>query len=229
MSGAVASEAPATYVWEPTTDALAVRYGLPRESIVRFDVNTSPVPPDLRDVLAGPFDPSLSEYPPSDYAALVAAAATAYKVKPNEILPTAGADEALDLTARAFLREGSVAVVASPTYAMYRIVCRAARCECRLGAEKGSRGRFRAGHSGSRRGRPHGRHGLAVRTEQPHRRLRTARTHRRAPRGAGVPGPARRPRNRTGSRRGRGVRRVRRADRPAAPRQTIRRLVTSGR
>jgi histidinol-phosphate aminotransferase len=111
-----------TYVWEPTTDFLAARYGLPRESIVRFDVNTSPVPPDLSDVLAGAFDPVLSEYPPSDYAALVAAAADAYGVATDEILPTAGADEALDLTARAYLREGSVAVGAVPTYAMYRIV-----------------------------------------------------------------------------------------------------------
>jgi histidinol-phosphate aminotransferase len=111
-----------TYVWEPTTDFLAARYGLPREAIVRFDVNTSPLPPDLRDVLAGPFDPVLSEYPPSDYAALVEAAAAAYGVGADEILPTAGADEALDLTARAFLREGSVAVGAVPTYAMYRIM-----------------------------------------------------------------------------------------------------------
>ncbi len=111
-----------TYVWEPTTDFLAAKYGLPRESIVRFDVNTSPVPPDLGDVLMGSFDPLLSEYPPSDYAALVAAAADAYGVAADEILPTAGADEALDLTARAFLREGSVAVGAVPTYAMYRIV-----------------------------------------------------------------------------------------------------------
>ena len=111
-----------TYVWEPTTDFLAAKYGLPRESIVRFDVNTSPVPPDLSDVLAGAFDPLLSEYPPSDYAALVAAAADTYGVATDEILPTAGADEALDLTARAFLREGSVAVGAVPTYAMYRIV-----------------------------------------------------------------------------------------------------------
>ena len=111
-----------TYVWEPTTDFLAAKYGLPCESIVRFDVNTSPVPPDLGDVLAGSFDPLLSEYPPSDYAALVAAAADAYGVVTDEILPTAGADEALDLTARAFLREGSVAVGAMPTYAMYRIV-----------------------------------------------------------------------------------------------------------
>jgi histidinol-phosphate aminotransferase len=111
-----------TYVWEPTTDYLAAKYGLPRESIVRFDVNTSPFPPDLRDVLAGSFDPALSEYPPSDYAALVAAAAQSYGVAPDELLPTAGADEALDLIARASLREGSVAVIAPPTYAMYRIV-----------------------------------------------------------------------------------------------------------
>jgi histidinol-phosphate aminotransferase len=111
-----------TYVWEPTTDFLAARYGLARESIVRFDVNTSPLAPDLRDVLAGSFDPPLCEYPPSDYASLVAAAADSYDVTPEELLPTAGADEALDLTARAYLREGSVAVVAAPTYAMYRIV-----------------------------------------------------------------------------------------------------------
>jgi histidinol-phosphate aminotransferase len=111
-----------TYVWEPTTDYLAGKYGLPRQSIVRFDVNTSPMAPDLRDILTGSFDPALCEYPPSDYAALVGAAAEAYGVATSELLPTAGADEALDLTARAFLREGSVAVVATPTYAMYRIV-----------------------------------------------------------------------------------------------------------
>ena len=77
---AVEPDAMPTYVWEPTTDFLAAKYGLPRESIVRFDVNTSPLPPDLRDVLTGPFDPVLSEYPPSDYAALVDAAAAAYGV-----------------------------------------------------------------------------------------------------------------------------------------------------
>lgn len=115
-------QSPPTYAWEPTTDFIAARYGLPRESIVRFDVNTSPLPPDLRYVLAGSFDPALCEYPPSDYATLVDAAAQAYGVDTDEILPTAGADEALDLAARAFLREGSIAVGAVPTYAMYRIV-----------------------------------------------------------------------------------------------------------
>jgi histidinol-phosphate aminotransferase len=135
------AETPSTYVWEPTTDFLAARYGLPRDSIVRFDVNTSPLPPDLGDVLTGAFDPLLSEYPPSDYAALVDAAAGAYGVAADELLPTAGADEALDLTARAYLREGSLAVVATPTYAMYRIVSeqRGGRVDAvpRLPAEQG--------------------------------------------------------------------------------------------
>ena len=132
-----------TYAWEPTTDFLAAKYGLPRESIVRFDVNTSPVPPDLRDVLSGSFDPALCEYPPSDYAALVSAAAESYGVAPDELLPTAGADEALDLVARASLREGSAAVVAVPTYAMYRIVSEQRGASVvsvpRLGPEEGFR------------------------------------------------------------------------------------------
>jgi histidinol-phosphate aminotransferase len=140
LPGEPASDSLPTYVWEPTTDFIAATYGLPRESVVRFDVNTSPVPPDLRDVLAAPFDPVLSEYPPSDYATLVEAASANYHTDANEILPTAGADEALDLTARAFLREGSVAIVAAPTYAMYRIVSeqRGARVVAvpRLGPER---------------------------------------------------------------------------------------------
>ena len=111
-----------TYVWEPTTEALAAKYGLPRESIVRYDVNTSAFAPDLRDVLGGPFVPALCEYPPSDYASLVEAAAEVYGVSTDELLPTAGADEALDLIARATLREGSVALTVPPTYAMYQIV-----------------------------------------------------------------------------------------------------------
>jgi len=46
----------ATYVWGADYRlSLQLNYGLPRGSIVRFDVNTSPLPPDLRDVLAGSF------------------------------------------------------------------------------------------------------------------------------------------------------------------------------
>ncbi len=115
------NEAPATYSWEPTTAELAARTGLPRDRIVRFDTNTRPTPPSIAaEVLRGPFDPPLSEYPPSDYAPLVEAAADVFGVGTDELLPTAGADEALFLTACAAIREGGIAVAATPTYAMYR-------------------------------------------------------------------------------------------------------------
>ena len=113
----------ATYSWEATNEEVAVRYGVPIESIVRFDLNTSPTPPVLveRLLAAGRFDAPVSEYPPSDYRRLVQAAAARYGVGTDEILVGAGADEILDLVAKAFIAPGSRAVVPAPTYAMYRV------------------------------------------------------------------------------------------------------------
>ncbi len=97
---------------------------MPIDSIVRFDLNTSPTPPALVDRLlaAGQFDTPLSEYPPSDYRRLTEAAAARYGVGTDELLVGAGADEILDLVAKAFLAEGSRAVLPAPTYAMYRVL-----------------------------------------------------------------------------------------------------------
>src|SRR2546426_181133 len=83
----------------------AARYGMPLDEIVRFDLTTSPPPPALVDQLLanGRFDAPVSEYPPSDYRRLVGAAAARYGVEPAEILVGAGADEILDLVAKAFL------------------------------------------------------------------------------------------------------------------------------
>ena len=115
---------PTSYAWEATNEQVAERYGVPIESIVRFDLNTSPTPPALVDRLlgAGQFDAPLSEYPPSDYRRLTEAAAARYGVTTDEILVGAGADEILDLVAKAFLAEGSRAVLPAPTYAMYRVL-----------------------------------------------------------------------------------------------------------
>src|SRR3954453_20261648 len=79
---------PASYSWEATDEEVAARNGLPVESILRFDLNTSPVPPDLAaEVLRdGVFEAPLSEYPPSDYRRLVEAAARAYGVATDELL-----------------------------------------------------------------------------------------------------------------------------------------------
>jgi histidinol-phosphate aminotransferase len=120
----VSPTAPASYSWEATDEAVAERYGVDLDSIVRFDLNTSPEPPGLiADVLAaGRFETPLSEYPPSDYRRLVAAAADAYAVEPEELLVGAGADEILDLIGKTFLPAGGTAVVPTPSYAMYRVV-----------------------------------------------------------------------------------------------------------
>lgn len=134
---------PASYSWEATDEEVAARYGLPLDSIVRFDLNTSPAPPELasRLLAAGRFEGPLSEYPPSDYRRLVEAAASTYGVAPEELLVGAGADEILDLIGKAFLPVGGEAVIPAPSYAMYRVVTeqRGARATLvpRLGAEEG--------------------------------------------------------------------------------------------
>ncbi len=115
---------PASYSWEATDEAVAERYGLPLERIIRFDLNTSPAPPRLLGEMlaAGTFETSLSEYPPGDYRRLVAAAAARYGVSEDEVVPGAGADEILDMCVKAFLPAGQSAVVPVPSYAMYRVV-----------------------------------------------------------------------------------------------------------
>ncbi len=116
--------APSTYSWEATDEEVAARYGLDPSSIVRFDLNTSPAPPALaqRLLAAGRFEAPLSEYPPTDYRRLVEAAAARYGVTGSEILVGAGADEILDIVAKAYIPAGGRAVVPVPTYAMYRVL-----------------------------------------------------------------------------------------------------------
>lgn len=115
---------PTSYAWEATDEGVAERYGVPIERVVRFDLNTSPTPPRfLTEMLAGGrFEARLSEYPPGDYRRLVEAAAARYGVTPAEVVPGAGADEILDLCAKAFVPAGGRAVVPEPSYAMYRVV-----------------------------------------------------------------------------------------------------------
>jgi histidinol-phosphate aminotransferase len=114
---------PASYSWEATDEGVAERFGIPVSQVLRFDLNTSPAPPAMlaRLLARGHFDTSLSEYPPGDYRNLVEAAAAAYGVTVDEIVPGAGADEILDMCTKAFLPAGEAAVISVPTYAMYRV------------------------------------------------------------------------------------------------------------
>lgn len=115
---------PAGYSWEATNEEVAARYDLAVDDVVRFDLNTSPAPPELaeRILAAGRFESPLSEYAPSDYRRLVAAAAARYEVAPEEILVGAGADEILDIIGKTYLPADGAAVVPVPTYAMYRVI-----------------------------------------------------------------------------------------------------------
>jgi histidinol-phosphate aminotransferase len=114
---------PIAYSWEATNEEVAERYGVPIESVVRFDLNTSPAPPELveRLIALGRFDVPMSEYPPADYRRLTAAAAARYGVATTELIVGAGADEILDIITKAFLPVGGAAVIPTPTYAMYRV------------------------------------------------------------------------------------------------------------
>ena len=134
---------PASYSWEATDEEVSARYGIPIEQVLRFDLNTSPAPPEIagRILAAGRFDAPLSEYPPSDYRRLIEVAARVYGVDDDELLVGAGADEILDLCGKAFLPAGGRAVVPVPTYAMYRVVTEQRRAVAdlvpRLGPDAG--------------------------------------------------------------------------------------------
>ncbi len=120
-----ASPAPASevYTWEPSNASIARRYGLRPDRILRFDTNTSPFPPDgVAAILAGPFDPPLNEYPDSEYAELTEAISAYSGVPSEEIVVGAGADEILDLIAKAFLTDRAAALIPTPTYSMYGVV-----------------------------------------------------------------------------------------------------------
>lgn len=111
------------YTWEPSNAEIAARYGLDPTQVLRFDTNTSPVAPGFgTEVLARPSDPPLNEYPDSSYRDLTLAAAAYAGVDPSEVVVGAGADEVLDIAARAWLTERSAALVPTPTYGMYPVL-----------------------------------------------------------------------------------------------------------
>jgi histidinol-phosphate aminotransferase len=111
------------YTWEPPDRVIAARYGADPASILRFDLNTSPAPPEmLAEALRGPFDPPVNEYPDSTYAGLAEAAAAYVGVEPLEILVGCGADEVLDIIAKAYLKPGHGSIVPIPTYSMYGVL-----------------------------------------------------------------------------------------------------------
>ncbi|CAN5534803.1 histidinol-phosphate transaminase [soil metagenome] len=123
MTDVAAPAASQVYTWEPSNRAIAERYGLRPGEILRFDTNTSPASPEwAAATLGGDFEPPLNEYPDSSYADLTAAAAAYLGISTDRIVVGAGADEIIDLVAKAWLGEGATALLPTPTYGMYGVV-----------------------------------------------------------------------------------------------------------
>ena len=107
------------YEWEPPSARIASEAGVPEGDVVRFDTNTSPWPGvSLSDL--GPL--ALNEYPDTSYTVLTGALAAYTGVPPAGITVGAGADEILDMLAKAYVGAGDPVVLSRPTYAMFRIV-----------------------------------------------------------------------------------------------------------
>jgi histidinol-phosphate aminotransferase len=107
------------YEWEPPSASIARQAGVPEDQVVRFDTNTFPWP----GVALADVPPlALNEYPDTSYGQLTRAIAEYNDVAEDRITVGAGADEILDLCAKAYIDPGAIVVMARPTYPMFRIL-----------------------------------------------------------------------------------------------------------
>ena len=107
------------YEWEPPSASIARKSGVPEDQVVRFDTNTFPWPGARLDALP---PEALNEYPDTSYASLTEAIAQYADVPTDRITVGAGADEILDLIAKAYIDAATRVVLSHPTYPMFRIL-----------------------------------------------------------------------------------------------------------
>jgi histidinol-phosphate/aromatic aminotransferase/cobyric acid decarboxylase-like protein/imidazoleglycerol phosphate dehydratase HisB len=109
------------YQWPPSTDTLAKQYGLDARSIVRFDGNVPPTPPaSARPAALARALADVNEYDRGRYEMLRQAIADRHGVGIDQISLGAGSDEFIVLLARIFAEGGTVAMVPTFSYSMYR-------------------------------------------------------------------------------------------------------------
>src|SRR2546430_11839875 len=104
------------YEWEPPSAAIARQAGVPEDQVVRFDTNTFPWPGAAVDRLA---PEPLNEYPDTSYRGLTDAIAGYTGVSADHVTVGAGADEVLDLIAKAYIDGSAAALISRPTYPMF--------------------------------------------------------------------------------------------------------------
>jgi histidinol-phosphate aminotransferase len=111
------------YEWEAMASDVAAAAGIPESAVVRFDTNTTAWPPVAweQTVLDAP-RLAANEYPHPSNEPLRSALAARLNVAPEQVVVTCGADEALFLVAGVYLGPGRAAVVADPSFSMFRVV-----------------------------------------------------------------------------------------------------------
>lgn len=115
---------PSPYRWQE---------GVPDNPVGRFDLNTLPLNPSWWPGIARTIAAqSVSSYPEADYADLKRAIAGYVGLTPDHVVPTAGGDEAILLTAWIALGRGDRAVVPRPTYQLHATGARMAGAEVDL-------------------------------------------------------------------------------------------------
>ena len=93
------------YAWAPAIDEVAVRHGVPREAVLKFDQNT-PALPGVPQVPLAQSMARLNEYPDGTYRELREAAASYVGLTAANIVVGAGADDLILLLAQVFLGPG---------------------------------------------------------------------------------------------------------------------------
>ncbi|MBI5036407.1 histidinol-phosphate transaminase [Candidatus Micrarchaeota archaeon] len=109
------------YQWEESDEAIAGKYGLKPDQVVRFDMNTNPYLPEAVGKAAKTLDFNLNEYPMPSYERLVGAIASYACVASGQIVVGAGGDEVIDVIAKTFLDPGNRSVISTPTYSMFKV------------------------------------------------------------------------------------------------------------
>lgn len=111
------------YEWEAMASDVAAEAGIRESEVVRFDTNTTAWPPVAweQTVLDLPRTP-VNEYPHPSNEPLRSGLARHLGVTPEQVVVTSGADEALHLLASVYLGPGRKAVVADPSFSMFRVV-----------------------------------------------------------------------------------------------------------
>ena len=111
------------YEFEIPDWKLAEEYGLEIDQIIRMDLNTSPYMPQrwLKNLESKISTLKVNQYPDSTYKDLVEEISRYSKVVNEKIIPTNGADEAIDIIVNAFIDCGCEAILSSPTYEYFRV------------------------------------------------------------------------------------------------------------